>query len=1014
MDKSEQINALRELVSKYKAHEKEYLRPDYNETQLRSDYLDRFFEIIGWDVNNAEGLPQHLRQVVQEAKVKVEQNNKKPDYAFRVRGTRKFFAEAKKPSVDILSDDKSSFQLRRYGWSAKLPVSILSNFKNLVIYDCRVVPKEGDNPRIARIRIFNCENYEKDFDEIFSLLSQEAVFSGAFDKQFELKEPKHDVVPIDDYFLSQIDSWRFKLAVEIVQNNPSINKEELNYLVQNFLNRVVFLRICEDRNLESYQNLLKITKGEAYIELLKLFKDADAKYNSGLFNFTKDKLSSKISVGDSVVLDIIKELYYPLSPYIFSVVESYILGDIYELFLKREIEIWLKRKPIIIDKPEASRNRSIVTTPKEIVDEIVQKTVLKYISGKSVDEIKQVRVADICCGSGSFLLATYQFILDFVLNWYLENNPSKYNGRVYKGENDLWFLSLQEKREILVNTIFGVDIDENAVEVTKFGLLIKLLENENDGTIADYNSNHKDKALPALDDNIKTGNSLVDSSFYSFRKVSSLSSQELYALRPFDWKQEFPNIFQTKGFDIILGNPPYTRIQTISDLYPLELAFYQSKDSFYSSCKKDNFDKYYLFVEKAIELLKSGGCLGYIIPHKFMKIRAGQELRCYLSSNNFIEEILHFGKEQVFGSKVTTYTCIIVLKKANNSELKFEPVVDFSEWKLGKRLPSFKIKSSELTVNPWIFIYGPLKDLLNSISKLPNKLEDFADIFVGLQTSNDQIYIIKPTKVTQNIVYFTDWKGREQAIERDIVRPCIYDLELSPFQIPKPNQLIIFPYDMVNGKATLFSESIMNSRFPKAWAYFKQYKSDLLKRKIKQGDKRYCYGRSQSLTKFDGTKHLIIKVLSLKPTFCYDSHSLLFTGGGNGPYYGISLKQSTTIDILYLLGILNSHLLDLFVHSRSSIFRAGYFSYGKQFIQKFPVVVPDLKTSDGISKYKAVILLVKKLCVLARSLDLTRTPPKRSLIEEQISHIQEELNDLIYDIYGVAPTEKAALKTFEV
>ena len=320
MDKATKINALKSLVRKYKAHEKEYLKSDYNETQLRSDYLDPFFEILGWDVNNAEGLTQDLRQVVQETKVKVEEKNKKPDYAFRVRGVRKLFTEAKKPSVDILSDDKSSFQLRRYGWSAKLPVSILTNFRNLVIYDCRVVPKKGDNPRIARIRVFKCEDYEKDFDEICSLISRDVVFSGEFDKQFELKEPKHDVVPIDDYFLSQIDSWRYTLAIEIVQNNPSINKEELNYLIQNFLNRLVFLRICEDRNLETYQTLLKIKKGQAYAELLKLFRKADAKYNSGLFNFTRDKLSAKISVGDSVVLDIIKELYYPLSPYIFSVV----------------------------------------------------------------------------------------------------------------------------------------------------------------------------------------------------------------------------------------------------------------------------------------------------------------------------------------------------------------------------------------------------------------------------------------------------------------------------------------------------------------------------------------------------------------------------------------------------------------------------------------------------------------------------------------------------------------------
>ena len=167
----ETTNKLRMLVSRFRDNISDYERSDYNEAQLRSDYINPFLQLFGWDVDNSQGLPQNLREVIQEGKVRVHERNKKPDYVCRVRGMRKYFIEAKKPSVDILSDLKSAFQLRRYGWSAKMPISVLSNFKDLVIYDCRVIPKEGDDPRIARIHHFTFDEYEKKIDEI-SLLSQ--------------------------------------------------------------------------------------------------------------------------------------------------------------------------------------------------------------------------------------------------------------------------------------------------------------------------------------------------------------------------------------------------------------------------------------------------------------------------------------------------------------------------------------------------------------------------------------------------------------------------------------------------------------------------------------------------------------------------------------------------------------------------------------------------------------------------------------------------------------------------
>ena len=386
--KSNALDIIKKLVEKFESNESDYISNDsmYNETEVRRDFIDPFFEALGWDVSNKKSLPQNIREVIHEANVSVDDENKKPDYAFRVAGIRKYFVEAKKPSVNISTNSKSAFQLRRYGWSAKMPVSVLSNFRNLSIYDCKPIPKEGDNYRIGRMKHYSYQDYITKFDEIYDSLSREALFSGKFDEIFA-KIPSAGVILVDSFFLTQIEKWREMLANEIFALNPKMNQTELNYVIQTFLNRLIFLRICEDRNLEKYQTLMKINSKSAYKDLLKLFKSADSKYNSGLFNFTKDVLTEKIDLGNKVLLNIICQLYYPKSPYVFSVIESSLLGEIYEMFLTKEIIIE-KKKVWVREKPEIIHDKGIVTTPKFIIDEIVSKSIQNLIENKSPKQIE--------------------------------------------------------------------------------------------------------------------------------------------------------------------------------------------------------------------------------------------------------------------------------------------------------------------------------------------------------------------------------------------------------------------------------------------------------------------------------------------------------------------------------------------------------------------------------------------------------------------------------------------------
>src|SRR5258708_278792 len=234
----DKISRLKRLVERFEGleHEITSSSSNYNETEARSDFINEFFQILGWDVLNERGLPKPLREVILEANVNVRDQGRKPDYEFRFNTTRKFFVEAKKPSVDILNSQVSSFQTRSYGWSAKLSISVLTNFKNLVIYDCLPIPTEHDNSRVAVIKEYSYKEYVSKFEEIYEQLSKESISSGKFDELFSIPSDNRKGEKLfDEYFLDQIEKWRLLLARDILKHNSSLNEESLNYLIQAFI-----------------------------------------------------------------------------------------------------------------------------------------------------------------------------------------------------------------------------------------------------------------------------------------------------------------------------------------------------------------------------------------------------------------------------------------------------------------------------------------------------------------------------------------------------------------------------------------------------------------------------------------------------------------------------------------------------------------------------------------------------------------------------------------------------------
>lgn len=618
------------LIERFKSNRDNYRKGKFNETQLRIDYLNPLFELLGWDIANRVGLPEDEREVIHEDQIKIDGATKAPDYCFRINGKRKFFLEAKKPSVNIKDDIAPAFQLRRYAWSAKLPLSILSDFEEIAIYDCRINPDRLDRASVARISYFTFDQLADMWEEFSSIFSREAVVNGSLDAFAKKSKTKRGTDHVDDAFLKEIEGWRESLAKDIAKRNTTLTQAELHDAVQRTIDRIIFLRICEDRGIEEYGRLQALKNGtNTYARLMQLFHQADARYNSGLFHFrhekgeseSPDQLTPDLHIGDAPLKEIFRRLYYPDSPYEFSVIPASILGQVYEQFLGKVILLDNKHNATVEEKPEVRKAGGVYYTPEYIAEYIVNNTVGNLVEGKTPKEVATLRVLDPACGSGSFLLVAYDFLLGWHRNWYQDHDPEGHAARknppIYRvllpavpGETEattVWRLTTAEKKRILLANIYGVDIDRQAVEVTKLSLLLKMLEGESEQTLGKQMKLMHDRVLPDLGNNIKCGNSLISSDFYDDHANATLDLPERQRINAFDWEDEFPTIMKNGGFDAVIGNPPYGAELTTAERQYLDAKF-----------QIGNNDTAALFMVMQLqELLTKNALGGFIVPKTF-------------------------------------------------------------------------------------------------------------------------------------------------------------------------------------------------------------------------------------------------------------------------------------------------------------------------------------------------------------------------------------------------------------
>jgi adenine-specific DNA-methyltransferase len=988
MQKDNAREIIAELVARFTEQIDSYKHSDYNETQTRRDFIDPFFKALGWDIDNQNGYAEAYREVIHEDKIKISGATKAPDYSFRLAGGKRlFFVEAKKPSIAVKDDILPAYQIRRYGWSAKHPISIITDFEEFAIYDCTKKPNPTDKASVARIKYFTFEDYLNEFDFLWETFSKERVLKGSFDKFVLSDTNKKGTTTVDKEFLSSLDRWRTDLAINISKQNQQLNEDELNFVVQQTIDRIIFLRIAEDRHIEPYGSLKNsVQQGDFYKNIFDIFRQADEKYNSGLFDLKKDKISKSLVIENKILKKIINELYYPESPYEFSVLSVEILGSAYEQFLGKTILIDKSHRAKIEEKPEVRKAGGVYYTPQYIVDYIVKNTVGNLIEGKTPKEIDKIKIVDPACGSGSFLIGAYQYLLDYHKNYYTENGTKigKKDSPITPEGN----LTSNEKKRILLNNIHGVDIDTNAVEVTKLSLLLKCMEGETENSIALQYKLWQERILPTLDDNIKSGNSLIDTDFYD----TKLDFGEDHKVKPFNWQNAFPNVFAKGGFDAVIGNPPYVRIQLLNDISIESVNYFHKK---YSTAKSNNFDLYILFVERSVSLLNSAGLLGFILPNKFFNTDYGIHLRGLLSQKQLVSEIIDFHHHQVFDN-ATIYCCLLFLKNNSCSQVVYKR----AEPNITSILEATSIifDPSSLSSAAWNFYDANENNIISKLIKSTTKLLDIPSSFSrGSSTGNDQIFILDQLDDGKYI----NSNGDVVELEKDILKIPIFATDFNRYSFNYGTTTrIIFPYQITENQINVIDESELKKKYPNTYKYLFSKKHILIKRK--QYAQWYGYSAPRNLL-LHSRANILIPLLANKGLYSLtpvdrNKYTLMASGG-----FSITVDEEI-IETKFLVGLLNSKLLFWYLNRISNVFRGGWITCTKQYFGQLPIIFNGLSTLQQ-SLQKEITYNVESLLQLNKDKQSATLQSQIEQLQSRINYHEEKINLAVYQLYGLTQEE---------
>ena len=999
---------LQNLFDKFRKDFKDYISKDYLEANVRHEFIDPFFEYIGWDISNLSGNRPNLREVIVEDKI----GSKRVDYTFRVGGKPVFLVEAKAPS-ESLDKEEHVFQAKSYAFSSGVPFVILTNFLEFKVFDIRVKPyKNQKNVDLLANLSFSIDNIDN-LENFCKIFAKNYVINNSLIELYKLNRPNltdEEILnnlnyanlkgesTLDKEFLKDLLYWREILAKDIYSNNPDISEDDLNIYVQKILDKILFLRILEDREIENNEILREIclkyynhSIDNIYKELNSICKDLNVKYNGLLFKQYNELASLNIS--NEVLYSVINQTYVPESPYNFAEISIDILGIIFEQYLGKVIEI--KDNNVVITlKKENLRSGGVYYTPQYIVDEITRYALDKKLEEvHSFEELKNIKVADIACGSGSFLVSAYRYLI-----YYYENNLFNYfneeylllNNIIFKN-NDSYSLTMKTKKEILESSIFGGDIDNQATEITKMNLYITMLEQN-------YIDESTRPILPSLETNIYCGNSVINTDYPNLPEAIS-------TIKPFNINR----FFSDKKLDCIIGNPPYIRIQTLEEVYGS--AYVEYLKNKYKL--QGNFDESIVFILNAIKLLKSDGILGYIVLNKFFKTGYGQTLRKELTDKGYLYRIFDFKDQQVFKG-VTTYTCLLYLKNCYNNTFEYsDPKLIAVE---NNSQIDVEIKNiSEYSGNPWHFD-EQLKLIEEKIKRTSIPLKDIVPnkgIYVGLQTNGEEFLLeyVRNHESNSNLVMCKAKDGNIYPFEKEHIKTVLKGSKDIHKYKCNSNRKVIIPYNTTN--ANIISEEEYSNLYKNTYEYLKTCKDMLSNRNgIKNTNKPwYGYVYKKNIKKFVGYK-IFCPSLCNGSRFAIGEPEVFSTcsGAAGGGAYAIEIKEDSVYDYYSLLGILNSCIVSYFIKNKGTPQSGGYQGVDKKFLEN--ILIPKISIDDRdkieilhkIGKYAKDITNIYKT-------EYNQVNCDRDTAYALANELSDNIDEIVADLYDLDANDFMLIKS---
>jgi type I restriction-modification system DNA methylase subunit len=951
------------LAATFQANEIRYLHPAYQEAEARKDFIDKFFIALGWDVNHDQQTNPYEQEVKVEPPVSAT-GQRRADYAFHVapnyRDVR-FYVEAKKPHGDIATAD-NYFQTIRYAWNSETPLAVLTDFEQFHVLDCRYKP-DIDTALYRQVAKYHYSEYidHDKFAKIYWLFSREAVANSSLEKYAkELPKPRGKAVQrgllpggyqsIDESFLKELDEYRTSLAHTFKNKNPKLDSETLTELAQRTLDRLVFLRFLEDKGIEPQRIVDGFgERGAAWEDFIAASRRLDGIYNGIVFKQHDILDGDKFRVDDTAFADICESLAHINSPYDFNAIPIHILGSIYERFLGNVIVATDKRAKVE-PKPEVRKAGGVYYTPEYIVRYIVENTVGKLIAGKTPDQIAEMRFADIACGSGSFLLGVFDLLLTYHGHYY-NDNPRKARKGDCVNHGGKLYLSLRKKREILVNNIFGVDIDAQAVEVCQLSLYLKLLQDETTGSAHQYlldfeHIAHMKKLLPDLSKNIICGNSLIG------RDIDrDLFGEQERRLNPMDFEDAFPEVIKRGGFDAVFGNPPYVFGRDWKELNigDEQKAYFNAK----YIASPYQLDMFSLFMEKAFRVAKIGGRIGQIVPNVWLTNTYSSTTRAFVLSRAR-DLCIAVPPRNVFAG-ITVDTVVYTLEKARESGDSFTVkaikegggLKDIATYGTAKYLDGQRPISTAITPQS--------ANLAERIRQRNTELGNLADITRGVHSYRIDGY--------GKSAFGQGYQTKRDMVERPYhspkrkpgYRPFVYGRDLHRFTPPHATEYVKYGPWLAEPRTPEFFE----------------------------GDRVY----SRKIL----ADRLVVTVETIDSVADQQVY--------------ITKPAPNSVKAKFLAGVLGSSLIAFFIRSYYDEAAQAFPQIKVSQLRGLPIPKLNLSNSADKARYDEIVTKVDAMLDAKNKLAKAKTDKDKTYYESKCAALDRQIDRLVYDLYGLTEEE---------